>query len=375
MTRTSSSTASPSPAEDSASPDHPADSPTGDRRWLNLGVLAHVDAGKTSLTEALLYAGGAVDRVGRVDDGTTQTDSLALERRRGITIRAAVATFALDDVTVNLLDTPGHPDFIAEVARSLAVLDAAVLVVSAVEGVQAQTIVLFRALRRLGVPTVFFVNKIDRAGADPERVVEVIRRRLRTAVVPLGTVEDRGTPAATFVPASWDDPAAAASVTASLADHDDDLLTDWVGGGEPVTAARLRRSLGQLTRSARTSPVLFGSARTGAGVPELIDTLTNLLSPEPGGDDSGGLGSVQRSAEAASGQVFKIERDAGGQRVCSVRIRGGRLGVRDRVQFEPGRVATVTALEVHEPGGAVGRPEATAGQVARVFGPQHGPDR
>lgn len=368
MNRTSSSTASPSPAEDSASPDHPADSPTGDRRWLNLGVLAHVDAGKTSLTEALLYAGGAVDRVGRVHDGTTQTDSLALERRRGITIRAAVATFALDDVTVNLLDTPGHPDFIAEVARSLAVLDAAVLVVSAVEGVQAQTIVLFRALRRLGVPTVFFVNKIDRAGADPERVVEVIRRRLSTAVVPLGTVEDRGTPAATFVPASWDDPAAAASVTALLADHDDGLLTDWVGGGEPVTAARLRRSLGQLTRSARTSPVLFGSARTGAGVPELIDTLTNLLSPEPGGDDSGGLGSVQRSAEAASGRVFKIERNAGGQRVCSVRIRGGRLGVRDRVQFGAGRVATVTALEVHEPGGAVGRPEATAGQVARVFG-------
>src|SRR5207253_1447244 len=103
---------------------------------LNLGILAHVDAGKTTLTERLLYAAGVIDVPGSVDDGSTQTDSLALERRRGITIKSAVVSFAIDDVTVNLIDTPGHPDFIAEVERVLSVLDGAVLVLSAVEGVQ-----------------------------------------------------------------------------------------------------------------------------------------------------------------------------------------------------------------------------------------------
>jgi ribosomal protection tetracycline resistance protein len=139
------------------------------QRTLNLGILAHVDAGKTTLTERLLYAAGVIDAIGSVDEGSTQTDSLALERQRGITIKSAVVSFAIDDVTVNLIDTPGHPDFIAEVERVLSVLDGAVLVLSAVEGVQPQTRVLMRALQRLRVPTLMSVNKIDRPGAryDP----------------------------------------------------------------------------------------------------------------------------------------------------------------------------------------------------------------
>src|SRR5450432_341429 len=120
---------------------------------LNLGILAHVDAGKTSLTERLLYAAGVISEIGSVDDGSTQTDSLATERRRGITIKSSVVSFAIGDVTVNLIDTPGHPDFIAEVERVLGVLDGAVLVLSAVEGVQAQTRVLMRTLKRLRIPT------------------------------------------------------------------------------------------------------------------------------------------------------------------------------------------------------------------------------
>ena len=135
---------------------------------LNLGILAHVDAGKTTLTERLLFEAGVIDEIGSVDAGTTQTDSLALERQRGITIKSAVTSFSLGDVHVNLIDTPGHPDFIAEVERVLSVLDGAVLVISAVEGVQPQTRILMRALQRLRVPTLIFVNKIDRAGADAE---------------------------------------------------------------------------------------------------------------------------------------------------------------------------------------------------------------
>src|SRR3954453_4357097 len=170
-------------------------------RTLNLGILAHVDAGKTTLTERLLFTAGAIERVGTVDAGTTQTDSLELERERGITIRSAVASFLVGDLAVNLVDTPGHPDFIAEVERVLGVLDGAVLVVSAVEGVQPQTPLLFRALKRLHlpaplliealqrlhVPTLIFVNKIDRAGAHPDRVIQEISRRLSPAVVSMGS--------------------------------------------------------------------------------------------------------------------------------------------------------------------------------------------
>src|ERR671933_2469754 len=148
------------------------------RRTLNLGILAHVDAGKTTLTERLLYAAGVIDEPGSVDKGTTQTDSLPLEQQRGITIKSAVVSFELGDVIVNLVDTPGHADFIAEVDRVLGVLDGAVLVVSAVEGVQPQTRVLMRALRRLRIPTLLFVNKIDRAGADCARVVRDVSERL-----------------------------------------------------------------------------------------------------------------------------------------------------------------------------------------------------
>src|SRR4051795_13206768 len=149
---------------------------------LNLGVLAHVDAGKTTLTEGLLHAAGVIDEIGRVDHGTTQTDSLALERQRGITIQSAVVSFVVNGVHVNLIDTPGHPDFIAEVERVLDVLDGAILVVSAVEGVQPQTRVLMRALKRLRVPTIVFVNKTDRVGADLERVRRELRGRLGLAL-------------------------------------------------------------------------------------------------------------------------------------------------------------------------------------------------
>ena len=143
-------------------------------RTLNLGILAHVDAGKTTLTERLLYTTGVIDEIGSVDDGSTQTDFLALERQRGITIKSAVVSFVVDGVTINLIDTPGHPDFIAEVERVLGVLDGTVLVISAVEGVQAQTRLLLRTLRRLQIPTLLFVNKIDRQGARESALLERI---------------------------------------------------------------------------------------------------------------------------------------------------------------------------------------------------------
>ena len=203
--------------------------------WLNLGILAHVDAGKTSLTERLLYAAGVIDTIGRVDDGSTQTDTLALERKRGITIKAAVVSFDIDGATVNLIDTPGHPDFIAEVERVLTVLDGAVLVVSAVEGVQPQTRVLMRTLRRLRIPTLLFVNKIDRRGARPAEVLEELRGKLRVPAPALGTVRHAGRKDAVFVPLADTDTDALAAMAEVLADVDEEFLAAYLGDGPALT--------------------------------------------------------------------------------------------------------------------------------------------
>jgi ribosomal protection tetracycline resistance protein len=322
-------------------------------RTLNLGVLAHVDAGKTSLTERLLFDAGVIDRIGSVDAGTTSTDSLDLERRRGITIRSAVASFAAHGTLVNLIDTPGHPDFIAEVDRVLGVLDGAILVVSAVEGVQPQTRVLMRALRRLRVPTLVFVNKIDRRGASDARTLDAITRRLTPEVVAMGRATGLGTPAARFVP--WRAAEGRRRLVDALSARDDALLAEFLAG-EP-TADRLRAALARQVASLRAHPVYFGSAITGAGIGPLVRALTTLL-PAAGGDPDAPF----------EGRAFKIERGPGGEKTAYVRVDTGTLRVRDRVGVDGRRVGRVTALGVHthrgeQPGGEVG-----PGGIAAVRG-------
>ena len=296
------------------------------RRTLNLGIVAHVDAGKTTLTERLLHAAGVSDEVGSVDKGTTQTDFLPLEQQRGITIRAAVVSFELGDLTVNLIDTPGHPDFIAEVERVLSVLDGAVLVVSGVEGVQPQTRVLMRALRRLRIPTLIFVNKLDRAGADFDRVVRDIAERLTPAVVvPGGDIE-------------------------TLAENDDGLLAAYVAGD--VAPAQAHAALAEQSRRALVYPVFGGSAVRGEGVDELAAALGELLPAAPGNHDG-----------PLSATVFKIERGSEGEKVAYLRLFSATLRTR-----ETGGEQKVTALAVFERGGAVRRPSADARQIAKVWG-------
>ena len=289
-------------------------------RTLNLGILAHVDAGKTSLTERLLFAAGVIGEIGSVDDGSTQTDTLALERQRGITIKAAVVSFALDDVTVNLIDTPGHPDFIAEVDRALSVLDGAVLVISAVEGVQPQTRVLMRALRRLRIPALIFVNKIDRAGAAYQPVLRSISARLTPAIMPMGTVRGLGTADAEFLPCGAADPAFTARLADLLAERDDALLAAYVDDEAAVSYARLRAGLAAQSGQALVHPVFFGSAITGAGVSSLLAGLTELL-PAVDSDLRG----------PPSGTVFKVDRGPAGEKVAYVRMFSGTVRVRDRL--------------------------------------------
>jgi ribosomal protection tetracycline resistance protein len=287
------------------------------RRTLNLGLLAHVDAGKTTLTERLLHAAGVIDVVGSVDKGTTRTDSLALEQERGITIKSAVVSFPIDGVTVNLIDTPGHPDFIAEVERVLSVLDGCVVLISAVEGVQPQTRILMRALQRLEVPTLLFVNKIDRVGADPERVLDEIEQRLTPEIVPMGSAAELGTRAASF---------------AGFGAADDDLA--------------------ERARAGELHPVYFGSALTGAGVQEVMDGIAGLL-PTRSSDADGPL----------SARVFKIERGPAGDRIAYTRVFSGTVHVRDR--FDAGKV---TALRVFATGDAVQRDEVRAAEIAKLWG-------
>ncbi len=326
-------------------------------RTLNLGILAHVDAGKTTLTERLLFTAGAIDHVGSVDAGTTQTDSLDLERERGITIRSAVASFLLGDLAVNLVDTPGHPDFIAEVERVLGVLDGAVLVVSAVEGVQPQTPLLFRALQRLRVPTLIFVNKVDRSGADPDRVLTELRRRLSPAIVPMGTVRDPGSRATTFVPFAAGDADHRMALAEALADHDDAILRAFVRDESALTAERLREQLAVQTRDAVIHPVFFGAAARGIGIEALLAGIDALLSGARGDPDA-----------AVSGRVFKIERTTSGERVAYVRAFAGTLRPRQRVRVGGGQDAKPTSIRVFAPTGAPRHDALTAGEMATVRG-------
>jgi len=326
-------------------------------RTLNLGILAHVDAGKTSLTERLLHSAGVIDEIGSVDAGSTQTDSMALERQRGITIKSAVVSFVIDDVTINLIDTPGHPDFIAEVERVLSVLDGAVLVISAVEGVQAQTRVLMRALQRLRIPTLIFVNKIDRSGAQHESLLRTISDRLAPAIVPMGATSRLGSRGAGYAPFDGSDVDFTTALVDLLADHDDALLARYVDDESAVSYARLRTALATQTRHALVHPVFFGSAITGAGVDPLIAGVTELLPSTEGAVD-----------DPVSGLVFKVERGPAGEKIAYVRMFAGTVRVRDRVRRRGHQDRKVTAIEVFDRGSAVPHRSVAAGQIGKLWG-------
>jgi len=334
-------------------------------RTLNLGILAHVDAGKTSLTERLLYAAGVIDEIGSVDAGNTQTDTMALERRRGITIKTAVASFVVDRpgigpdraVTINLIDTPGHPDFIAEVERVLSVLDGAVLVISAVEGVQAQTLVLMRALDRLRIPTLIFVNKIDRGGARPDRVIRGIRAKLTPATLAMGTTIEPGSKAAAVRLFGPQDPDFTARLTNLFADHDDDFVADFVADEAAASYPALRTKLATQVQRTAVHPVYMGSAATGAGTAELVAGVAELLLPaeqDPGGP--------------LDGTVFKVERTKSGEKVGYLRMFSGTLRIRDRLQLSGNERAIVTAIEVIDAGADDRSAVISAGQIGRVHG-------
>jgi ribosomal protection tetracycline resistance protein len=301
-----------------------------------------------------------IDRLGSVDAGTTVTDSLALERQRGITIKSAVASFSIGstgELTVNLIDTPGHPDFIAEVDRVLSVLDGAVLVISAVEGVQPQTQILLRSLQRLRIPALVFVNKIDRPGARTDSLLRDIIRRLKITVVSMGRVQAPGTREASFSASAADDPGFRADLLEVLADRNDGLLAAFVDDEAAVSGARLRAELAEQTRRGLVYPVFFGSAVTGAGIEPLIAGIAELL-PAKIGDPDGPV----------SGRIFKIERGTSSEKIAYVRVSAGTIHARDRLRFGAGLDGKVTSVAVFDRGSAVERSSVSAGQIGKLWG-------
>lgn len=325
-------------------------------RTLNMGILAHVDAGKTSLTERLLFDTGIIDKLGSVDAGSTQTDSLELERQRGITIAAAVVSFTVGDVTVNLIDTPGHPDFIAEIERVLQLLDAAVVVVSAVEGVQSQTRVLVRALRRLSIPFIFFINKVDRPGARYDEVLEDIASQLAVRPIAMSIVHDAGSRLATVETADLGSDPYFSRVCEALSINDELFLEDYVLAPERLTRQRLEQALVDQVGKSLIHPAFAGAATRGLGIPTLISAVQTLLpSRQPNHDGP------------VSGTIFKIERGWGGEKLAYLYLAFGTVGLRDDIETANGP-AKISSLQLLRDGKADKVAQISAGQIAKVGG-------
>ena len=316
-----------------------------------VGLLAHVDAGKTTLSEQILFQSHTIRQAGRVDDKDSFLDTDPLERQRGITIFSGQAPFIWKDAPWYLLDTPGHADFSAEMERCLRVLDAAVVVVSCVEGVQGHTETIWRLLRRYGIPTFFFLNKTDRAGADPEGVRKQLEKRFCTAV-----------------------PAAEAGIIEEMmelaAGEDDELLERYLAG--EVLAEEWPGLLFSLLKDGKLCPCVQGSALAGSGISVLLDRLHELV-PEPGGLE-----------EPFSARVCQIRRDHKGNRLAFLRVTGGTLHVRESIdgekvseirrysgekyqtvqQVQAGELCAVAGLPSAKAGASLGREESEIGLVS-----------
>jgi elongation factor G len=342
-------------------------------RTRNIGIMAHVDAGKTTTTERILYYTGTTSRLGEVDEGSTVTDWMEQEQERGISITAAATTFGWKNHVVNLIDTPGHVDFTMEVERSLRVLDGAIAVFDAVEGVQSQSETVWRQADRYRIPRIAFINKCDREGADPRRVYDEIRTRLGASPIaiqlPLGlgpsfagvvdliTMRARTWDAASFGATFADGPipddqvAAATSardeMLEAIAELDDELMAAWVSGRE-LSELAIRGALRRIALGNRGVPALVGAAFRNLGIHNLLDAVLDYL-PSPADfaevrgrdprDPTGAPTQVRRmgkagelaDAEPLAALAFKVQIDESGGTLTFVRVYAGCLRVGDAV--------------------------------------------
>jgi ribosomal protection tetracycline resistance protein len=278
---------------------------------MNIGILAHVDAGKTTLTESMLYASGTIAESGRVDRGSTITDSMALEKQRGITIQASIASYQWGHVKVNLIDTPGHIDFYSEVERSLNVLDGAILLISAKDGIQAQTRILFDAIRKRKLPALIFINKIDQPDIDFDSLYEDIRAKLSSHILIMQSITNR----ISLLPKTLNP--LSEEFKDTIIETDDALLKKYVMD-QPITAEELLESRRKNINDGTLLPVYHGSALKHIGTKELMDAILMEFTP---------FMSPPNSNLAAL--VYKVERDDNRNKRTYMRIFGGSIKSRD----------------------------------------------
>lgn len=272
-----------------------------------IGILAHVDAGKTTVSEQLLYHTHAIRALGRVDHKDAHLDTHPLEREKGITIFSGVASFSYKGDAYILLDTPGHADFAAEMERALSVMDYALLVLSCAEGIQAHTETLWRLLRRRGIPTFLFLNKTDRAGADPGRTLAELREKFSSRIFSF----DEEFQGSVF----------SGALLEEIVGYDDALLARYLDGDEEAGSAALPLAR-RLIREGRLFPCLSGSALRDIGIDRLLHTVHALTEI------------FYDAAGAPAGRVYQVRHDAKGNRLCLLRLTRGTLRVRDEIAGE-----------------------------------------
>lgn len=310
---------------------------------INIGILAHVDAGKTTLTESLLYTSGAILELGSVDKGTTRTDTMFLERQRGITIQAAVTSFNWNDYKINIVDTPGHADFITEVYRSLSVLDGAILVISAKDGVQAQTRILFHALQKMNIPTIIFINKIDQYGINLNNIYQNIKEKLSNDIIVMQNV--------TLTPEisikniidldDWD----------PVISKNDKLLEKYIVG-EKLTIQELTYEESRCVKKGSLFPIYHGSARNNIGTQQLIEAISNLFCSEMNENDS-----------ELCGRVFKIEYTDHKQRLVYLRLYSGTLHLRDTIILPEKKKVKLTEIYIPSNGEMIQTKTVCSGDI------------
>ena len=310
---------------------------------INIGILAHVDAGKTTLTESLLYTSGAILELGSVDKGTTRTDTMFLERQRGITIQAAVTSFNWNDYKINIVDTPGHTDFITEVYRSLSVLDGAILVISAKDGVQAQTRILFHALQKMNIPTIIFINKIDQYGINLNNIYQNIKEKLSNDIIVMQNV--------TLTPEisikniidldEWD----------PVISKNDKLLKKYIAG-EKLTIQELTYEEYRCVKKGSLFPIYHGSARNNIGTQQLIEAISNLFCPE-----------MNKNYSELCGRVFKIEYTDHKQRLVYLRLYSGTLHLRDTIVLSEKKKVKLTEIYIPSNGEMIQTKTVCSGDI------------
>lgn len=291
----------------------------------NIGIVAHVDAGKTTVTEQLLYKSGCSRTLGNVDKGTTHTDSMEIERQRGISVKSSEIDFKYKDTHIYLIDTPGHIDFIGEVERSLGILDGSIVVISSVESVQPQTEIYFNALKEMNTPTIFFLNKLDRIGADPKNVLDDIKNLLTSRFIPLQIIEklddgfnrqDLFSTISSINDSNYS--SLIEDIVVLLGEENEIILNEFYDG--TLTLDKVKSEIIIQAKTAKIYPVFFGIAIDGVGIQELLDGLIDYI-PAPKNLDT----------EEFSALVYKISHHKSFGKISHIKIFSGRLKARENV--------------------------------------------